>query len=583
MDITIMTGAWGTNAWAGSGSLSTIPGTGTLRAQSGFVVDTNSAPFVQATHSLVEFTGNRERPNHANSVASSVAHLTGDLSRTTTTADVADAAIVGPQPLSSSKVLARTADGVLGALDNITLNLTDDTSYKRYTQWTYTLGAAATTPSQASIAGWWQVDLGGAHRIDRIRVYNQGDGSDLNGLTVSVTGGGANWHYTHSGAINNYIDIDVGSEIGEVVRLETVGGGNFLALAQVEIFGNLALAEPDVMVRKTYSLAGQPIATRVSGHTDANQNGLFYVYTDHLGGVSSVTTGAGEVIDTQRFLPFGEYRTAPSTEITERGFTGHRENRDIGLTYMNARYYVPYANRFASADTIVPDPTNPQAFNRYSYVYNNPLNFVDPDGHNPVNTKPSKLLNAILDRGKELNDKLETDTGRIYRTTVGTFTVIGGFAGGAVGTSICAASGVTVVGLASCPWLIGGGSAAGAGSGAVVGTVVANNFADDIAGFFFNDTELIDDFNQIMDFINGNLLISDDTGIVQIAIEGVYMVVSDVDWTLDGNMLTITFYTDSEEFVTKDFELSDSGVDEFEDLLDQNFSGEDSNHDDEIA
>lgn len=51
------------------------------------------------------------------------------------------------------------------------------------------------------------------------------------------------------------------------------------------------------------------------------------------------------------------------------------------MIYYNARYYVPYLNRFISADTIVPDPTNPQSFNRYSYVRNNPLNFTDPTGH----------------------------------------------------------------------------------------------------------------------------------------------------------------------------------------------------------
>jgi len=40
-----------------------------------------------------------------------------------------------------------------------------------------------------------------------------------------------------------------------------------------------------------------------------------------------------------------------------------------------------YLNHFASADTIVPDPTNPQAFNRYSYVINNPIRLIDPSGH----------------------------------------------------------------------------------------------------------------------------------------------------------------------------------------------------------
>jgi hypothetical protein len=37
--------------------------------------------------------------------------------------------------------------------------------------------------------------------------------------------------------------------------------------------------------------------------------------------------------------------------------------------------------RFISADTIVPDPANPQALNRYAYVLNNPLKYTDPSGH----------------------------------------------------------------------------------------------------------------------------------------------------------------------------------------------------------
>lgn len=37
--------------------------------------------------------------------------------------------------------------------------------------------------------------------------------------------------------------------------------------------------------------------------------------------------------------------------------------------------------RFASADTVVPNPNNPQSFNRYSYVNNSPINFNDPTGH----------------------------------------------------------------------------------------------------------------------------------------------------------------------------------------------------------
>ena len=60
---------------------------------------------------------------------------------------------------------------------------------------------------------------------------------------------------------------------------------------------------------------------------------------------------------------------------------GHKHNDDLGLIYINARYYVVGIGRFASADTIVPDPMNPQQYNRYSYTLNNPLKYIDPSGH----------------------------------------------------------------------------------------------------------------------------------------------------------------------------------------------------------
>jgi RHS repeat-associated protein len=89
-----------------------------------------------------------------------------------------------------------------------------------------------------------------------------------------------------------------------------------------------------------------------------------------------------------RFLPFGGYRSDGSepvdgNDLSDRGFTGHYENREIGLTYMQARYYAPELRRFASADTIVPDPGASIGYNRFAYANQNPLKFVDPDGHCP--------------------------------------------------------------------------------------------------------------------------------------------------------------------------------------------------------
>jgi RHS repeat-associated protein len=76
---------------------------------------------------------------------------------------------------------------------------------------------------------------------------------------------------------------------------------------------------------------------------------------------------------TARYLPFGDWRVEPAHELTDQAFTGQKHNMDLGLYYYNARWYLPGLGRFASADTIVPDPSNPQQYNRYTYVLNNPM------------------------------------------------------------------------------------------------------------------------------------------------------------------------------------------------------------------
>jgi RHS repeat-associated protein len=102
-----------------------------------------------------------------------------------------------------------------------------------------------------------------------------------------------------------------------------------------------------------------------------------------LGSSSVLVNSSNGVVSgsTARYYPFGAYRTTPTQTITDRQFTGHQHNDDLGLIYMNARFYVPGIGRFASADIIVPDSMNPQAWNRYTYVANNPLILIDPSGH----------------------------------------------------------------------------------------------------------------------------------------------------------------------------------------------------------
>jgi RHS repeat-associated protein len=77
----------------------------------------------------------------------------------------------------------------------------------------------------------------------------------------------------------------------------------------------------------------------------------------------------------------GRILTVTNVQDQLKGFTSHEELTDVGLVHMNARLYDPEIGRFVSPDSIVPDAGNPLAYNRYSYVYNNPALATDPSGH----------------------------------------------------------------------------------------------------------------------------------------------------------------------------------------------------------
>src|SRR5581483_2897305 len=113
-----------------------------------------------------------------------------------------------------------------------------------------------------------------------------------------------------------------------------------------------------------------------------------YFHTDHLGSVSVITDENGNVLERLSYDAWGKRRFPngsddPSNSITSqttRGFTGEEQLQVASLVHLNGRVYDSLLARFTSADPTVTDPTNPQGWNRYSYVGNDPLAFTDPNG-----------------------------------------------------------------------------------------------------------------------------------------------------------------------------------------------------------
>ncbi len=117
----------------------------------------------------------------------------------------------------------------------------------------------------------------------------------------------------------------------------------------------------------------------------------YYFLKDHLGSVLFVLDDSYNVEEEFFFNAWGEkvnpndwdslYSTwSNSWKSGDRGYTGHELLNDLKLVHMNGRIYDPFLGRFLSADPFVQFPDNPQSYNRYSYVLNNPLSYTDPSG-----------------------------------------------------------------------------------------------------------------------------------------------------------------------------------------------------------
>lgn len=103
-----------------------------------------------------------------------------------------------------------------------------------------------------------------------------------------------------------------------------------------------------------------------------------YLLTDHLGSMEVITDENGNVLERfsydawgKRRNPDGSAYTGGESELTKRGFTGHKHVDDLGLIDMKARMYDSHIAMFQSVDPLG---------GGYTYVSNNPLRFTDPSG-----------------------------------------------------------------------------------------------------------------------------------------------------------------------------------------------------------
>ena len=135
----------------------------------------------------------------------------------------------------------------------------------------------------------------------------------------------------------------------------------------------------------------------------ASSTGTSWMFTDLLGSVRAVTgekpqSGTATLKECYDYLPFGRmlsstdngrntgcYPAHPDftlSSVESPKFTGKERDVETGLDYFGARYYSAAQGRFVSPDMLFVDqrPSDPQSWNIYAYVGNNPMKFVDVNG-----------------------------------------------------------------------------------------------------------------------------------------------------------------------------------------------------------
>jgi len=203
---------------------------------------------------------------------------------------------------------------------------------------------------------------------------------------------------------------------------------------------------------------------------------FYYYHPDNLGSSQLMTDRDGDVVQQYGYTPFGKenYKNNTLAFSVSSRYTGQTLDEETGLYYYGARYYDPELARFIQADSTIPDPEFSQAYNRYAYVYNNPLKFTDPTGQFPF------LIGLAISMAI---------SGGMAAATGGN--VIQGIVLGALSYGIGAAAGALLPHINVCGWGLsatGATIAGGAISGAVTAAIIGGNpgITGTVTYFFFD-------------------------------------------------------------------------------------------------
>ncbi|MBI4379506.1 MAG: peptidoglycan DD-metalloendopeptidase family protein [Nitrospinae bacterium] len=115
-------------------------------------------------------------------------------------------------------------------------------------------------------------------------------------------------------------------------------------------------------------------------HFNQGKGKVYYYHADGLGSVTALTDSKGKVVQRYDYDSFGNLKHRGHKVKQPYTYTGREWDRETGLYYYRMRYYDPEIGRFLQIDPFPGFIELPQTLNHYSYVGDNPMNWVDPLG-----------------------------------------------------------------------------------------------------------------------------------------------------------------------------------------------------------
>jgi RHS repeat-associated protein len=156
--------------------------------------------------------------------------------------------------------------------------------------------------------------------------------------------------------------------------VEQARGTNYTEIVYSPTGGKLALMTAQTLQKAFVPLPGGTTAVYTSGLA-------YYRHSDWLGSSRFASTPSRTKYFDVAYAPYGEdYADSGTLDLN---FTGQNQDTVTGLYDFMHREYHPVAGRWIQPDPAglgASDPANPQTWNRYAYVTNNPLNATDPLG-----------------------------------------------------------------------------------------------------------------------------------------------------------------------------------------------------------